>query len=48
MCDDPTTKQNLNILIRTNPNDGDIKRPEKFHSFNLLDTSLMICKKYNI
>lgn len=48
MCDDPTTKQNLNILIRTNPNDGDIKRPEKFHSFNLLKTSLMICKKYNI
>ena len=40
MCNDPTSKQNLRVLLHANPNLGDIKRPRRYtmngHNFKKL------------
>jgi len=47
MCDDSITKKNLQILIRVNPNEGDVPRPEKYHNINLYHISQSLIKMYN-
>lgn len=46
MCKDETTKQNLRILIRANPNNGDVQRPLKYHNKNLYSTARKLFKLY--
>lgn len=46
MCNDPITKKNLQILIRTNPNNGDVPRPIKYHNANLYHISQSLFKLY--
>lgn len=46
MCKDVTTKKNLQILVRTNPNNGDVPRPIKYHNVNLYHISQSLFKLY--
>lgn len=46
MCKDETTKQNLRILVKANPNKGDVPRPLKYHNIKLISTARNLFKLY--
>jgi len=46
MCKDPVTKKNLQILIRANPDNGDVPRHTKYHNINLYHISQILFNIY--
>lgn len=48
MCKDQITKKNLQILVKANPNYGDVPRPEEYHGIQLLVIATELFNMYGI
>lgn len=47
MCNDKTTKTNLRVLVRLNPNKGDVSRLQEYRNIKLVSLAENLFKLYS-